>query len=127
MESKQREHDRLLAKNNAYVSLGSGFIKVGAMKDISKGGASFEYIFFEDFDKKLSQQVDIFISQNGFHLTNLPCDVVYDIPLPLQNQNQIYAKPFIVKRCGIRFKSLTEYQTSQIISFLEKHTLGSIS
>ncbi len=119
MESERREDVRFMAKNNSYASFGPGFTKVGSLKDISKGGLSFEYIFYEELDKEPSSQVDIFLSMNGFHLESVPCRMVYDVPHRTSTNNL-----FIVKRCGLSFEDLTQEQAIQLYFFLENHTSG---
>ena len=126
MESRARQHERFMVRNNAYVSLGGGFIKVGTMKDISLGGTSFEYIMYDDTLNEASrrEKIDIFISRKGFHLTDVPCDIVYDIPVNTMSVSPLFARNFICRRCGVKFKELTEEHEEKIISFLENHTAG---
>ncbi len=128
MESKQRKHDRFFVQNNAYVSLGSGFTKVGSIKDISRGGVSFEYIMYDDPPMKSLQKekIDIFVSGNGFHLTNVPCNIVYDIAVNTLNSSPLFSRNFTYKRCGIQFEKLDKDHEEQILAFLEKHTTGVI-
>jgi hypothetical protein len=119
MVSEQREYTRFLTKNNAYASFGQGAIRVGTIRDISMGGISFEYVFYADSVQEDSHQIDIFITQNGFQLSDLPCEVVYDIPLRVSSTTL-----FITKRCGLKFGDLSDVQSSQLKIFLENHTTG---
>jgi hypothetical protein len=124
MVSEPREYVRFLAKNNAYISLGRGFTRVGTIKDVSLGGVAFEYVIIEDLDQKHTQQLDIFVSGNGFNLSNVPCTIVYDISLGTLNSNYTFSTLIISKRCGVKFCEVTEEQTVQLKFFLENHTTG---
>jgi hypothetical protein len=121
-----RKHKRFLVKDNAYVSLGNGFIKVGNIKDISLGGTAFEYISYNDSPNESfsRDKIDIFISRNGFHLTDLPCDVVYDVPVNTFSPSPLFSRNFICRRCGIRFDALSGEHEDKILSFLENYTTG---
>ena len=119
MDSERREHVRFQTKDNAYASFGSGFTKVGSLKDISQGGLSFEYIFCDELSSEPASQVDIFQSSNGFHLENIPCSLIYDVPIRTSMNNL-----FIVKRCGLKFSDLSDRQKLQIHLFIENYTAG---
>jgi len=119
MFSEQREYTRFLTKNNAYASFGHESIRVGTIKDISLGGVSFEYVFYADSVQEDSHQIDIFITQNGFQLSDLPCQLVYDIPLRVSSTTL-----FITKRCGLMFGGLSDVQSAQLKLFLTNYTTG---
>ena len=124
MQSEQREYVRFLAKNKAYVSLGSGFTRVGTIKDISLGGVSFEYIVIEDLAKEHMQHLDIFVSGNGFNLPNVPCSIVYDVSAGTPNSDYTLQTLIISKRCGVKFSEVTEEQMLKLEFFLENYTTG---
>lgn len=129
---QKRKHKRFLAKQNTFASFGSGFNKVGKINDISKGGLSFEYIFFdEDEDRKAKpvQRVDIFLTKDAFYLSNLPCKIVYDGDKQVckDNWNFISTPTFTTRRCGLQFDALTEDQMEQLTYFIENHTSGPVA
>ncbi len=128
MKSSIRKHERFLVKDNAYVSLGDGFTKVGTIKDIGLGGTAFEYILYNDSPNESSRRdkIDIFISRNGFHLTDLICDIVYDVPVNTFSASPLFAGNFICRRCGVSFTELTAEHEDKILSFLENYTAGII-
>ena len=121
MATEKRKYARVLPQGNAFAALGRRYTKVGRIKDISLGGLAFEYISDIGTDRD-SSQIDIFIIGDVFHLYNIPCKVVYDIPHPavLENLESIKISP--TKRCGIRFGVMTEDDLVQIKLFLEIHS-----
>ena len=127
MNPTKRRYDRYITQENAYVSLGSGFTKVGSIKDISRGGVAFEYILYEESNQNILGKIDIFIARNGFHLTKIPCDIVYDIPVNTNRINPLFTRNFTYKRCGIKFCDLTENHELGIDKFLKQHTLGLVA
>lgn len=123
MQSEQREFERLLPKNNSFAALGRDVTKIGKIKDISMGGSSFEYIIHVDLKQNTARELDIFLTGDDFYLADLPCTVVYDVPI---NTGNVFTSPFITKRCGVKFDSLARDQIAQLEFFLEKHTVGRV-
>ena len=121
MATEKRKYARVLPQGNAFAALGRRYTKVGRIKDISPGGLAFEYISEIGTDRD-SSRIDIFIIGDVFHIYNIPCEVVYDIPypVPLENFESIKISP--IKRCGIRFGMITEDDLEQIKLFLEFHS-----
>ncbi|MBI5603821.1 MAG: PilZ domain-containing protein [Deltaproteobacteria bacterium] len=121
MKSDRRKYNRYVPPNNTFAALGPNFTTVGRVREISLGGVGLEYIT----DRSLTgnpAQVDIFLSENGFHLSKIPCRVVYDLHLSPPPPDE--EAPFITKKCGLAFGPLLENQTSQLKDFLETKTLG---
>ncbi len=116
MVAEQREHFRFL-QDITVVAFWSNSINLGKLKDISKGGLAFEYITDEK-PKKKNLQINIFLSGNKFHLSNLPCKIVYDILI--REKNYQSNKLLMTRRCGVKFKKLTPIQIKQLEFFLKK-------
>ncbi|MBW2605793.1 MAG: PilZ domain-containing protein [Deltaproteobacteria bacterium] len=106
----------------AFAALRGGFKKVGRVKDISIGGVAFTYL--SDVDEVNADphhsQVDIFLSENGFHLSNVPCKIVYDTPV--SSNDEVFVVNMI--RCGLHFGELAESQLDQLNFFIKHHTEG---
>ena len=122
MTIERRKYPRYLAKDNLFAALIGGFEKVGKINDISINGLGFSYLnattevgTAEHFSK-----VDIFLSENGFHLSNVPCMVVYEIPDPTLDEGFL----FKMSRCGLKFGELTRSQLEQLELFIENYTTG---
>ena len=85
------------------------------------GGAAFEYISVEDTDQNFSR-IYIFLLGDVFHLYNIPCEAVYDIPLHIPLKNIESIKLSTTNRCGVQFGKLTKDDRTQLKHFLECHT-----
>jgi hypothetical protein len=113
---------RFPAKNNSFAALRNGFKKVGKIDDISIKGLGFSYLseITEVDTAGHFSQVDIFISGNRFHLSNVPCMIVYETP------DTIFNKSFLVQmsRCGLQFGELNRSQLEQLELFIENYTTG---
>ena len=122
MDSEKRKYVRFLAQETAFAALRSGFKKVGKVHDISIKGLAFSYMdkaeeLLSDSD---STNVDIFTSENGFHLANVPCKVVYDTETSLFTSIDTIR----TNRCGLQFGELPGSQAEQLEYFLKNHTTG---
>ncbi len=115
MVIEQRKYFRFL-QDITVVALWSNSINWGKLKDISRDGLVFEYITDEE-PKEENSQVDIFLSGNKFHLSNLPCKIVYDILI--REENYQFNKLVMTRRCGVKFKKLTTIQSKQLELFLK--------
>jgi len=125
MAMEQRKYVRFLTQDNAFAALRIGFKKVGKVNDISIKGLAFSYLrktTKADSDLDYSQ-VDIFLSGNGFHISNMPCRIVYDIPDPTPDEGLFVE----MSRCGLHFQKLTESQSEQLNLFIKNHTTGVLS
>ncbi len=127
MEShdEQRQHVRRYPSDNVYVALGEGYARVGRMYDMSKGGLSFEYIVYEEETPEKVQKIDIFISKDEFHLSGVPCEVIYDIHVTAPTSS-LFTSNIISKRCGVRFTGLSTGLENQIDTFMSMHTGGTV-
>jgi hypothetical protein len=85
--------------------------------DISINGLAFSYII-EDAPVVRVFQVDIFQSENGFYLSNIPCSVIYDIPY----SNPRYDLFIHPRRCGLCFGKLSKKQEDELIYFLKRYS-----
>jgi len=116
---EKRKFSRFEVKDNAYIALGRGYVKVGKVKNISSSGASFEYIENPDLHKITPRKMDIFVSGESFYLPDIPCRIVYDIP---RNSASTFLPSFIIKQCGLKFGMLSDDQFFQLQIFLLNHT-----
>jgi hypothetical protein len=121
---ESRKFVRFLARGDSFAALRNGFKKVGKIKDISINGLGFSFL------RKSTQvdltnhhsQIDIFNTKNEFHLSNVPCRIVYETPGAIPNEG------FLVRmfRCGLQFGDLPRNQLEQLELFLENYTTGAI-
>ena len=123
METERRKFTRFLVPENVYAALGPSFSKVGRIKDVSIGGLAMEYI--TDGDSVLeNSHVDIFIREEEFYLSKLPCKIVYDLPIEPSADPQVSG--LTQKRCGVQFYRFTSGLTKRLEGFLKVRTLGAI-
>jgi hypothetical protein len=118
---EHRRYTRLSPPANTFAALGSKYVKVGKVKDISLGGLSFEYICGEGTNQN-SSQVDIFVVGNVFHLYNVPCKMIYDVQIHVPHVNNNFVKILTTKRCGLQFKELPEDNLVQLKLLIESYT-----
>jgi hypothetical protein len=125
MTIEQRKYVRFLAQDNAFAALRIGFKKVGKVNDISIKGLAFSYLSKTneaDADRHASK-VDIFLSGNGFHLSNVPCRIVYETPDYIPDEGLFVE----MSRCGLHFGELNRSQLEQLEFFIKNHTTGLVS
>jgi hypothetical protein len=125
MGVERRKYVRFLAQDNTFAALRIGFKKVGKINDISINGLSFSYLsetVGAGSDRHLTQ-VDIFTSGNNFHLSNVPCKIVYDIQDPTSGKHL----DLMMCRCGLKFNEPTKSQSEQLELFIKNHTTEILS
>jgi PilZ domain len=125
MTIERRKHTRFLTKDNSFAAIRNDVMKVGKINDISISGLGFSFLSectqVDSADHHT--HVDIFCSKNGFHLSKVPCRIVYDIPDASPD------KGFLVRmsRCGLQFGEITRSQSEQMKLFMENYTTGTLN
>ena len=117
-DMERRKFTRFRARDDAFAALRGDFSKVGKIYDISLNGLAFRYLA-EKRGEEVYSHVDIFLSNNGFHLAGVPCTVVYDEKESISKSHTV--SPY---RCGLKFKPLREEYQSKLEFFLNNHTVG---
>ncbi|MGD9228920.1 MAG: PilZ domain-containing protein [Desulfobacterales bacterium] len=123
MRSERRKYTRFQAQDTAYAAVGAGFSHVGRLIDISIGGLALEYLTDDDA-RLMNSPVDIFVRGAEFHLSRLPCKIIYNRRLGAPGKTRSPARGLIRKRCGVEFKSLAEIHKKQLEAFLRDHIVG---
>ena len=123
MRSERRKYTRFRAQDTAYAAVGAEYSHVGRLIDISIGGLSLEYLT-DDSAQLINPPVDIFVRGKNFHLSKLPCKVIYDVRLDAFARTQAPANGLIRKRCGLEFKSHSKAHKKQLEAFLRNHVVG---
>lgn len=118
MNIERRQHERFLAPENALVALYGQSIKVGKLVDISRGGLSFEHIY-EDISITNGIEKEISFWVNNFRLFRFPCQLIYNIVVPIPPEYESLTIRLITYRCGVKFKNLTDEQKKQLDLFLK--------
>jgi len=119
MEADKRKKERIAVRSGAFAAFGNGLPKIGILKDISKGGLSFEYLYSEESAENNSR-VDIWVTKSEFFLQNIPCSKVYEItPATDYDDNQFSST--IMNRCGLKFGPLSADQSVKLSSFINTY------
>ncbi len=125
MAAEHRKYTRFSVPDNAYAALGPTFTMVGKIKNISMAGLALEYLT-DEVSELENFKVDVFLRGEEFHMSKIPCKLIYDIPLPTSGKNQIFPNDLIRKRCGEQFEKLTKICRMQLEQFITTHTTGPI-
>jgi len=113
---ERRKFTRFRAQDDAFAVLQRDFSKVGKIYDISLNGLAFRYLA-EKIPDGTSTHVDIFLSTNGFHLSGVPCTVIYDVKESTFGLNEV--SPY---RCGLKFEHPSKEQQLKLEFFINHHT-----
>jgi len=119
-DMEKRKFTRFRAQDDAFAALQGNYNKVGKIYDISLNGLAFRYLA-EKSSSETFTHVDIFLSENGFHLSGVPCTVIYDEKETISNSYVV--SPY---RCGLKFEPLKEEQQNKLEFFLNNHTTGQV-
>ena len=80
-----------------------------------------EYITDED-SAPGNSHVDIFIREEEFFRSKLPCKIVYDVPIEPLADPQVSGLTH--KRCGVQFHRITNGLRKRLEGFLKDRTIG---
>ncbi len=117
---ERRKFTRFRAQDDAFAALRGDYSKAGKIYDISLNGLAFRYMA-EEIPKEVYTHVEFFLSNIGFHLSDVPCTVVYDEKESISNSHAV--SPY---RCGLKFVPLKEEQQNKLEFFLNNHTTGQV-
>ena len=115
---ERRKFTRFRTQDNAFAALRGDYTKVGKIYDISLNGLAFRYLAEQESEEAFTH-VDIFLSENGFHLLDAPCNIVYDVKEHTSGSMEI--SPY---RCGLSFKPLNEEVQNKLNFFLNNYTIS---
>ena len=105
--TERRQFKRYSPAERAFAVLTGGCEKLGQIKNISKGGLSFEYIADQNDKSSVGSEspgeIDIIMSRDGFYLRKIPCRIVHDGHI---EPDHWIITSIPMKRCGIQFGNL---------------------
>ncbi|MBW1705964.1 MAG: PilZ domain-containing protein [Deltaproteobacteria bacterium] len=119
--AERREYKRLEAQEGAFAAMRGPVSKLGQIIDISKSGLAFRYID-TGVRPDRSFDLDISLTNNGFHLEDVPCKNISDSEIT----NEFHFSSITMRRLGVQFAELTHKQTSQLEYFIQNHTMNEI-
>jgi len=128
MNIDNRKHPRFLAREDTFASL--AYKKIGKVKNISMGGLAFEYVNITEDSNQVSShkdtfeplQLSIFLSKSKFHLSDVPCDLIYDEITPVSVEDQKFIISLTLRCCGLKFRTLSKDIIAKLEFFLNNHT-----
>ena len=122
MESvDKRKFTRFQASDNAFVAFNGERKRVAQISDISLGGLSISYSGEKIADDEL-RSVDIYLSDNGFRLSDIGCSVIYDAKNGSNGSNGKGAF-----RCGLCFAPLETENRNKLKDFLKNHAIAPVT
>lgn len=116
-EKERRGHERVRMGDEVIAALRQGFTRIGRLKDIGLGGLSFEHVYEDPIPDSIKGRISILA--NGFQIHNIPCRVVYDIPVAIPEEYASLIIRLQTRRCGVRFEGLDEEQRRRLEEFLK--------
>ena len=122
MISEKRKYIRSRIKDDTYAAFGNHFTKIGRLQDISIDGLAFRYIHYTEDWIEDSSIIAIFDSANKYYLPDIVCKLIYDSPLNGIDNIPYFKTAYRIKRCGIQFTNITEYQLEKLKFFINNYT-----
>jgi len=113
----RRKYIRYKVNKDAFAVIRTSDNKLGRIRDVSKGGLSFEYITKGDPAEGLTE-LDIFTTENDFYLKLLPVQVIMDSTL----ESEHVFSSLEMRRLAVQFGEMTPIQMSKLDYFLQHHT-----
>jgi hypothetical protein len=114
---ERRKHTRFQVPKSAFVGFGPYDAKVGQIIDVSTGGLAFRYVGTEE---PSNGELSIFVTERDFYVSHIPFRTISDFEIDGKTPSTSVA----LRRSGVQFGKLTDYQTSQLEYFLHSLTLG---
>ena len=122
MPDEQRRHTRYRVKDNVFAALTGPEGLVGKIRDLSMGGASFEFIPDNCGQAQGPQQaIDIFILGSTEVLPCLPCTIMVRESAPVLPGGTPASGN---RTCVARFKTLPQAQARALLDFLMRYSVG---
>lgn len=119
----RRKSDRYQTVDRAYALLKPHGSRLGEVRDVSRGGISFDYVdilgYTENGLKPGKLTLDIVVMSESLYLSKLPCRIVHESTLepdaPYSSQGLITR----TRRCGVKFENLEEEHTRCLDRFIQ--------
>lgn len=116
---ERRKHKRFRVQEGVYALLKNNSSKLGQIKNISRGGLAFSYIF-DGEQMHEPFKVDIFISKIGYCLKDVPSKKISDLHI----ENKLPFSTFSIRQARIQFNELNHSQLSQLDNLMQNYTTG---
>ncbi len=119
----RRKHKRYKVRDGAFAVLRSqsNSSQLGNIVDISKGGLSFHFLDTKTMPNEFSE-LDIFISGGGFLVSDVPVEIISQIPV----EKEIPFFSVTTRRFCIKFGKLTDKIRSQLNCLIQDYSITDI-
>ena len=114
---EKRKNPRFKLSNNLYAALQEDVYKVGKIQDINANGLSFTYAGSKA-QVGDDLKVDLFQIETDYHISDLPCKVVYVLPAQKRRKNIATAQYY----CGLNFNPLKKRQKEDLDQIIKIST-----
>ena len=127
MENERRNFMRYRMKESVFAAVNYPTTIVGKIKDMSLGGAAFEFL---TSSSEVAQQLgrhslDIFMLDSSDGLPNMPCTIFFRMPPPsTENGTHVFFSSFISHICVAEFEDLTQPQARALLDFAMQNSVG---
>jgi hypothetical protein len=116
---ERRKYKRFQVQEGVYALLKNNSSKLGQIKNISRGGLAFSYIVDGEQIHE-AFKVDIFISNIGYCLKDIPSRKISDLHL----DNRLPFSTFSIRQARIQFNELNHSQLSQLDNLMRDYSTG---
>jgi len=126
MENERRNFMRYRMKESVFAAVNYPTTILGKIKDMSLGGASFEFITGStEMARQLGRySLDIFMLDSSNSLPNMPCKIFFRMPPETENRSQVFFLSFISNICVAEFKDLSQPQARALLDFIMQNSVG---
>jgi hypothetical protein len=113
---ERRHHQRYSVMPNMLLLFQSQPVRLGTVKDISKGGVAFEFVYITPWkeDPRETEMIEIFDCDSDFCLSDTPCRMIYKAEI---NSGNVFSM-----RCGLQFGDLTKEQDKKLDYIIDNYT-----
>jgi hypothetical protein len=116
---ERRKFMRLKPQEDTFALLRGQVSKLGRVIDISTGGLAFRYVSIGE-GLKAAFELDLVLPKDNLRLNGLPVKVVSNF----ERQGKTPSRRIRLRRVGVQFRELTQYQMSQLQHFMRNYTAG---
>jgi hypothetical protein len=120
-EIERRKEKRYRVAGGAYAVMGEKPNRLGQIDNISSSGLAFKYLANEA-NSDGAQLMDVFISNETFHMKDIPIKTIYDVELAKEDP----CSTVLLRQQSVRFGELNNDQYSKLMHLLQYHTLGEV-
>jgi len=110
---EKRRHERYPVRQNLLLAFKSRPVRVGTVRDISRGGVSFDFVYVTPWAEEAgTREVELFDYNSDFCVENLCCRIAHECEIQSENIS--------VMRCGLEFDGISGEQLEIIDEIIDR-------